>query len=605
MPHRRTTWMIFAGAMLAAAAIVGWLTMGVLRADRLTQQLQQQALFESKVRVALWRLDSVAAPLLALESSRSSYLPAAAIENSPRLTCRLLKGSAERRRDGRWVVKSDETSEAKSVAAIQQTIAQTEWWSGLLDPLDVPTTDDRAAAVSIVGNDSPGPWQASDDELVVASVLAELIEWPSQSQVQDAVVMNPANEFQQGATQNSMSQPRGQSQLPQTDVASRQQFVNNVRQLAAGAINQSLQAMSNPNPKLAKPDGLLIGTHSMVWVGDELLMARKIRWKNSDTFAIECRILNWPEWQRVLASQIRSLFPDARLVPSTTSPRTDASHWQMVSLPVALELNSVDVSVDWPRSLIVAWLMLALAAVAVGWLLWQTQSLSERRAAFVSAVTHELRTPLTTFRLYTEMLSDGLVADPEQQQTYFRTLAREANRLTHLVENVLSFARLERGRSTSRNESLTVGALCDRCTPRLAQRVAETPLQWTVDMADDVHAVPLVTNVTAIEQVLFNLVDNACKYAIEARDTRLVFGVRRERERVVISLRDFGPGLSMAAKKTLFAAFEKSSSQAAETAPGIGLGLSLSRRLARDLGGDLVCVDQSSPGVLFELRLPL
>ena len=63
-------------------------------------------------------------------------------------------------------------------------------------------------------------------------------------------------------------------------------------------------------------------------------------------------------------------------------------------------------------------------------------------------MTHELRTPLTTFRLYTEMLDEGMVASQDTQRSYLRTIRVEADRLGHLVENVLSFARLERGRAT-------------------------------------------------------------------------------------------------------------------------------------------------------------
>ena len=69
--------------------------------------------------------------------------------------------------------------------------------------------------------------------------------------------------------------------------------------------------------------------------------------------------------------------------------------------------------------------------------------LSERRAVFVSAVTHELRTPLTTFNMYTEMLSSGLVPKG-REMAYVDILKNEAGRLTHLVDNVLSYARVEK-----------------------------------------------------------------------------------------------------------------------------------------------------------------
>ena len=94
--------------------------------------------------------------------------------------------------------------------------------------------------------------------------------------------------------------------------------------------------------------------------------------------------------------------------------------------------------------------------------------LSNRRASFVTAVTHELRTPLTTFQMYVEMLAEGMVPDKEQYRHYLKTLQAEAARLTHMVENVLAYARLERGRADGRVESIGLGQLLDRVQGRLA-----------------------------------------------------------------------------------------------------------------------------------------
>ncbi len=77
-------------------------------------------------------------------------------------------------------------------------------------------------------------------------------------------------------------------------------------------------------------------------------------------------------------------------------------------------------------------------------------ALSERRASFVSAVTHELRSPLTTFRMYAEMLAEGMVRDEQQRDRYLSTLRQEADRLSHLVDNVLQYARL--GTRTQRHD---------------------------------------------------------------------------------------------------------------------------------------------------------
>lgn len=585
MRRTRTTWLIFAGALLAAAGTVGWLTLGVLKAERLAEQMQQQALLDSKVRVALWRLDAVAAPLLALESSHSEFLPAN--EGAPQLSTRLIKGAVQRDQHGNWSVRPLRKSAGLDPQKLHDALAHSNWWQSLVDPLESSPT----------GQQNP-----TSDGLLIANALAEYVDWPKKALSQ----LNKRNFTQQTPIIETQVASKGAVTIQREDLAARQQLVGQVGQLAIGSLNQAqVPSVGSGNESHLN---CVVGPYSSIWVGTELLLARKVRWTTNQKVVVECRILDWPKWESLLTSQIADSFPQARLVPrwpvtTVTNSTERAAEWQMVSLPIGFEPQVIMVESGWSRPLVVAWVMLGLAALAVGWLLWQTQSLSERRAAFVSAVTHELRTPLTTFRLYTEMLSEGLVPDTEQQRTYFRTLACEANRLTHLVENVLSFARLERGRTTARHESWTVGALLERCESRLIQRVAETSLQWSCEIEDAVRDVVLLTNVTAIEQVLFNLVDNACKYATESNDPRLLLKARREGEAVLITLRDFGPGLSESAHKTLFTAFEKSSAHAAETAPGIGLGLSLSRRLARDLGGDLRCVPGVSPGVMFELWL--
>jgi signal transduction histidine kinase len=104
---------------------------------------------------------------------------------------------------------------------------------------------------------------------------------------------------------------------------------------------------------------------------------------------------------------------------------------------------------------------------------------------------------------------------------------------------------------------------------------------------------------------LFNLVDNAGKYAAAAADRRLHLSLQPNGKTAELRLRDHGPGVSAAARKRLFDSFSKSAHEAAHTAPGVGLGLALSRRLARDMGGDLQLDPRGADGACFILTLPL
>jgi K+-sensing histidine kinase KdpD len=110
----------------------------------------------------------------------------------------------------------------------------------------------------------------------------------------------------------------------------------------------------------------------------------------------------------------------------------------------------------------------------------------------------------------------------------------------------------------------------------------------------------------AVEHILFNLIDNAAKYASHSSPAIVEIQTRSSRSNVEILITDHGPGISPAEISRIFRAFHKSAREAAESQPGVGLGLALSRRLAREQGGDLCCESPSpqGPGACFILRLP-
>jgi signal transduction histidine kinase len=249
---------------------------------------------------------------------------------------------------------------------------------------------------------------------------------------------------------------------------------------------------------------------------------------------------------------------------------------------------------------------LGLATLAAAVTLRGVVALSERRGAFVSAVTHELRTPLTTFRMYAEMLAEGMVPSAQHRQDYLEPLRREADRLAHLVENVLQYARLERGRPGGRREEVALATLLERTAPRLADRAEQAEMKLEVDVADEVQSLSLCTDPAAVEQILFNLVDNACKYASHGEDKRIHLEISAASRHLQFRVRDHGPGISRQGQRKLFLPFSKSVHEAANSAPGVGLGLALSRRLAKDLGGSLTLATQDGgSGAVFVLELPV
>ncbi len=138
----------------------------------------------------------------------------------------------------------------------------------------------------------------------------------------------------------------------------------------------------------------------------------------------------------------------------------------------------------------------------------------------------------------------------------------------------------------------------------MSRRLHQAGLDLEIDLPDALAVHELCTDPTAVEQILFNLVDNAAKYAAGAEPAMVQLNVRAEANELLFAVRDFGPGVPANVQRKLFKPFSRSSEEAAGAAPGVGLGLALSRRLARSLGGNLTYLQVTGPGCCFVLCLP-
>ena len=268
-------------------------------------------------------------------------------------------------------------------------------------------------------------------------------------------------------------------------------------------------------------------------------------------------------------------------------------------VPIALSAHSPARS-----ALHIAWTGMILAIIAGAALLWMLMRLSERRAAFVSAVTHELRTPLTTFQLYTDMLSSGMVKEESQRISYFETLRREADRLGHLVENVLAFAKIERGSARGGVKSISIGELLGASVERMTDRLQQAGLTLEYAINDDCKQHNIKTDPAAVDHILMNLADNAAKYAQPSTPAVVELQVTCDERYCTICLRDHGPGVSASEKRKIFQPFHKSAAAAAHSKPGVGLGLALSLRLAKEIHATLTCADAREGGAVFSLKIP-
>ncbi len=594
----RKPWQIWTSYFLILVVILagcGWLTLRVITLDNQERLARKRAEQEEKMSLALWRMDSLAMPIIAAEAVRSSslYRPYLTIHKGPdvfRIPSPLLVQPSEN------ILLNFQCSADGSLISPQ--CPPEELWDWAISK--------GTSRANLQRNEQLR--QALEQSLSLETLLAELPQetmpkWSERliSSSLEFSEQDPVSSPAEIYIQNSAVLP---SQVPPGAISKNDFFR---RGMVLNQIAQQQRANQDQEPM--KASDVREGVSRPLWLDGKLLLARRVE-HDHETIVQGCW-LNWDRLHQSLQEVVRELFPGARLSPVNFDDQQPQAR-MLASLPIRLDVPEVaTVAGEWTPlslSLAFAWAGLLGAFVSLGIMLLTMIRLSERRVTFVSAVTHELRTPLTTFQLYTDLLSQGIVSDPGKQSEYLQTLQRESNRLGHLIDNVLAFTKLERNRSRLTTEQIGVQELIARIEPRLVDRARQAGLALDVTIASDAAKIPLSVEPTMIEQILLNLVDNACKYGRNLSEDEerapLSMNVTADASRVSIAVRDHGPGLAEDVRRRLFRPFAKSDREAARSAPGIGLGLSISRELARQMKGDLVLSHSSSDGTEFLLLLP-
>ena len=257
------------------------------------------------------------------------------------------------------------------------------------------------------------------------------------------------------------------------------------------------------------------------------------------------------------------------------------------------------------RQLYIAGLVLVLLLTFfVAYLLWRDLKrelqLSEMRSHFVSSVSHELKTPLTSIRMFAETLRLGRFTDGKKQDEYLETIVEESERLTRLLDSVLDFSQIERGRKTYRLRKASIADVV-----RATVRAVEYPLKregfdLRVEIEDDASA---LLDADAVQQALLNLVVNAMKYSGESREIDLRLSSQDGQAR--IEVRDRGVGIPLQEQARIFESFYRVETEENRRIPGAGLGLALVEHVAKGHGGRVLVESALGRGSTFTLELPL
>jgi len=596
--------MVWSAFALCALLVIGamiWLTSGVLaaerdrvKAERERSAAENRADLEERTRLALWRMDALGAAIMLRENLTpvDFYQSSAAPGDHPEvlLHFEVSKGSAVRSPQQKYEgggggPVTDRLRKLRALLAAHP-LPGDEW--GLL------------CEAAMVGESN---WMAVPKEAEIEKSDNEL-----QRQIKSGEELRKEVTYQANV---NLSERAQRAKAVANTVDAEGDVLKNRNPVTENVLKDSRIESIRES---FRQEAVNTGQMRTVWLGGELFLLRRLSTSAvplPPDFAVASTVQGvWLDWQILrqrLLGEITDLLPRAALVPAG-GERAAEDPMALVSFPLRLVSNespaatiiSLQTRIGTP--LWIAWSAVALAILTSTLLVSGIMRLSERRASFVSAVTHELRTPLTTFRLYSDMLENGAVRE-EKRGDYLRVLTREADRLTHLVENVLAFSRIERGSARAGVRTVTATALLEPMRERFEARLETAGLALEMNLPADTASRVLRVDGACVEHILFNLIDNAAKYATGSDPAIVYLTIGETGSKLEITIRDHGPGIPVEERRRIFRPFHKSARDAAESRPGVGLGLALSLRLARSIGGTLDCVD-TPKGACFALRIP-
>ena len=231
----------------------------------------------------------------------------------------------------------------------------------------------------------------------------------------------------------------------------------------------------------------------------------------------------------------------------------------------------------------------------------RTKQLEVVRQEFVSNVSHELRTPLAIFRGYLETLEDNPGMPREESQRILETMKRHSDRLNALVEDLLVLTRLEARQDGTEFSSIRLDAFFRQLVRDWSNRSNSGEVEMRIDVPDDVP--PMDADELRLEQVMFNLMENAVAYSNPPR--RLTLTARADQGSVEIRVSDNGIGIPPNDLPHIFERFYRVDKARARSSGGTGLGLAIVKHIVQSHRGTVHAESQLEKGTTIVIRLPI
>lgn len=227
------------------------------------------------------------------------------------------------------------------------------------------------------------------------------------------------------------------------------------------------------------------------------------------------------------------------------------------------------------------------------------ESASRAKAAFLAVMSHELRTPLNAIGGYAQLLREGLASDPAAASGWVDRILHSQQHLHKMIARILSFADVDAGREQITSEAVAVGELFNEVERSIRPACDAAGLRFVRASCPDelrIDADPM-----RVMSILQELMSNAVKFTPRGGEIRI--GCRGDGDMVVLELTDTGAGIPKERLEDVFHSFVQVDQSSTRQHEGIGLGLAMSRALARAMGGDLLAHSEVGAGTTMELRL--
>jgi two-component system phosphate regulon sensor histidine kinase PhoR len=225
---------------------------------------------------------------------------------------------------------------------------------------------------------------------------------------------------------------------------------------------------------------------------------------------------------------------------------------------------------------------------------------SQEKSDFIANVSHELKTPLSLIRMFGELIATGKHKGEGSAREYAGIITRESERLAHLIDNVLDFARLERGKASYSFAEGQLDEVVERALDVCRYRLDKEKMKLRTDIDEELPPVRMDEN--AMTLVLLNLVDNAIKYAGEGGEVAV--RLARVPGGVALSVRDRGPGISPDDQQRVFERFYRATNARVRNVRGSGIGLALVKHIAEAHGGRVELASAPGQGATFTVFVP-